>query len=244
MLSPSGDYMEWIWEIPIRPGVSSVGYVAPGSKVKIQRAHGLSNAQILSEQMHKFAHLGSLVSDGPPEQVAVTSFLCRTYKGVCGPNWVIIGEAASQSDPITGNGVTAALRHAAEASALACRYRHRGSIPTLARVSYNLRVLGVGRFFNSLIEKMFYESYLRARLGVFGIARAYTVPAWLTNLVYSRTRPKRLAGTMIFCSALLAIRVAVWAASRLSRFFANRSSKSRSSAGERREQLRALRAPR
>jgi glycine/D-amino acid oxidase-like deaminating enzyme len=30
MLSPAGEYMEWIWEIPIRPGVSSIGYVAPG----------------------------------------------------------------------------------------------------------------------------------------------------------------------------------------------------------------------
>ena len=244
MLSPPGEYMDWIWEIPIRPGVSSIGYVAPGSKFKIQRAHGLSNSQILSEQMQKFARLGSLVSDGPPEQIAVTSFLCRTYKGVCGPNWIIIGEAASQSDPITGNGVTAALRHAAEASSLICRYRQREKIPALARMSYNQRVLGVGRFFNSLIEKMFYESYLRARLGLFGIARAYTVPAWLTNLVYSRTRPKRLLGTLIFCSALLAMRGTVWAASRLSRFFANRSSKSSQSVVERREQRRALHAPR
>ena len=244
MLSPPGEYMEWIWEIPIRPGVSSIGYVAPGSKVKIQRAHGLSNSQILFEQMRNFARLGSFVSDGPPEQIAVTSFLCRTYKGVCGPNWVIIGEASSQSDPITGNGVTAALRHAAEASTLICRYRQRDSIPALARVSYNLRVLGIGRFFNSLIEKMFYESYLRARLGLFGIARAYTVPAWLTNLLYARTRPKRLLGTLLFCSALLAMRGTVWAASRLSRFFATGSDRSSQSVEGRREQRRALHAPR
>jgi flavin-dependent dehydrogenase len=244
MLSPPGEYMDWIWEIPIRPGVSSIGYVVPGSKVKIQRAYGRSNSEILSEQMLKFARLGSLVSEAPPEQTAVTSFLCRTYKGVCGPNWIIIGEAASQSDPITGNGVTAALRHAAEASALVCKYRNRESIPILARTSYNLRVLGVGRFFNSLIEKMFYEPYLRARLGLFGIARAYTVPAWLMNLVYSRVRPKRLFGTLIFCSALLGMRATVWAAQRLSRFFAIRSSKSRHSVDESRGQRRALHAPR
>ena len=101
----------------------------------------------------------------------MTSFLCRTYNGVCGPNWIIIGEAASQSDPITGNGVTAALRHAAEASSLVCRYHQRDKFPALARISYNLRVLGAGRFFNSLIEKMFYDSFLRARLGLFGIVQ-------------------------------------------------------------------------
>jgi flavin-dependent dehydrogenase len=244
MLSPTGEYMEWIWEIPIRPGVSSIGYVAPGSKVKIQRAHGLTNANLLSEQMMKFARLSSLVEGGVPQEIATTSFLCRTYRGVCGPNWIIIGEAASQSDPITGNGVTAALRHAAEASALVCRYRQRDSIPALARFTYNLRVLGVGCFFNSLIEKMFYESPLRARLGLFGVARAYTVPAWLTNLIYSRVRPKRLLGTVIFCSALLAMRATVWAAFQLSRFFAPRSSRSRKPVDDRKEQRRALRAPR
>lgn len=241
MISPKGEYMEWIWEIPIRAGTSSIGYIAPGSKVKTQRAHGLANEEILAGQMSKFARLASL---SPPEHVAVTSFLCRTYIGVCGPNWIIIGEAASQSDPITGNGVTAALRHAAEAGAMICKYQRRESIPALARIAYNMRVLSVGRFFNSLIEKMFYETALRARLGLFGIARAYTVPAWLANLVYSRVRPKRLIGTVLFCSALVAIRAAVWAASRLSRFFAKRRIDTCDTTDERRGQRHALHAPR
>jgi flavin-dependent dehydrogenase len=241
MLSPEGEYMEWIWEIPIRPGTSSIGYIAPGSKVKTQRAHGLTNEEVLASQMSKFSRLASL---NKPERVAVTSFLCRTYRGVCGSNWIIVGEAASQSDPITGNGVTAALRHAAEASVLICKYQHRETIPAMARVAYNVRVLGVGRYFNSLIEKMFYETPLRTRLGLFGIARAYTVPAWLANLVYSRVRPKRLLGTVLFCSALLAIRGTVWAASKLSRLFAGRTRPTRYATDETREQRRALYAPR
>ena len=244
MLSPGGEYMDWMWEIPIHPGVSSIGYVAPGSTVKIQRGNGLTNADVLAGQMQKFTRLGSLAKENPPQRVAVTSFHCRTYRGVCGPNWVIIGEAASQSDPITGNGVTAALRHAAESATLVCKYRERSSIPPLARIAYNMRVLGVGRYFNSLIEKLFYETHLRARLGLFGIARAYTVPAWLANLVYSRVRPKRLLGTVLFCSALLALRATVWAASRLSRFFTARSGKPRQSGDQRREKRHALHAPR
>jgi flavin-dependent dehydrogenase len=240
MLSPAGEYMEWIWEIPIRPGVSSIGYIAPGSKVKLQRAHGLKNSDLLSEQMQKFARLSTLIKDAPPERVAVTSFLCRTYKGVCGPNWIIIGEAASQSDPITGNGVTAALRHASEASALICRYQHRRSIPALARTAYNLRVSGVGRYFNSLIEKLFYESPVRARLGLFGTARAYTVPAWLTNLAYSRVRPRRLLGTVAFCFALVAIRAVAWGLFQLSRSFGPRPNNSLRVVEEERGQRRAL----
>lgn len=240
MLSPAGEYMEWIWEIPIRPGVSSIGYIAPGSKIKVQRAHGLKNLDLLAQQMQKFARLSALASDAPPERIAVTSFLCRTYMGVCGPNWIIIGEAASQSDPITGNGVTAALRHAEEASALICKYRHRQSIPVLARTPYNLRVSGVGRYFNSLIEKLFYESPIRTRLGLFGTARTYTVPAWLTNLVYSRMRPRRILGTLIFCSALVAIRATAWALFQLSRLFVTRSSDSLQTVDGRRGQRRAL----
>jgi len=183
----------------------------------------------------KFARLNSLVSEAIPERTAVTSFLCRTYKGVCGPNWIIVGEAASQSEPITGNGVTAALRHTAEASSLICKYRDQGRIPFPARAAYNMRVLQVGSFFNSLIEKFFYQPPLRARLGLFGTARTYTVPAWLTNLMYSRMRPRRLLGSVLFCSALVAMRLVAWAAFQLSRFFAPRAGKSQPSGDERKE---------
>jgi flavin-dependent dehydrogenase len=215
-LSSKDEYMEWIWEIPIRPGVSSIGYIAPGSTAKLARAAGLSNAELLSKQMRKFPHLREIVERAPTLQVAATSFLCRTYSGVCGTNWIIIGEAASQSDPITGNGVTAALRHAQEGSALICRYKHRDAIPALARFAYNLRVSGMGRYFNSLIEKLYYESSLRSRMGVLLTARVYTVPAWLTNVVYSRTRPRKLLGTLALCSAMITLRGVAWGLFRIS----------------------------
>jgi flavin-dependent dehydrogenase len=244
MLNPADEYMEWIWEIPVRPGVSSIGYVATGSKIKLERTHGLKNRDLLSNQMQKFARLSTLAKNAPPERVAATSFLCRTYIGVCGPNWIIIGEAASQSDPITGNGVTAALRHAEEASALICRYQHRESIPVLARTAYDLRVSGLGRYFNSLIEKLFYEYPLRARLGLFGTTRVYTVPAWLTNLLYSRMRPRRLLGTVIFCFALVTIRAVAWGLFQLSRLFGARPGNSLQVVDERRGQRHALHIPR
>jgi flavin-dependent dehydrogenase len=209
-LSSADEYMEWIWEIPVSPGVSSIGYVAPGSKAKQERAAGLSNAELLTKQMRRFPRLAEIAERSPVEQAAATSFLCRTYSGVCGPNWVIIGEAASQSDPITGNGVTAALRHAEEGSALIVRYQHRDKIPALARFVYNMRVGGMGRYFNSLIEKLYYESAVRSFLGIFLTARVYTVPAWLTNVVYSRTRPRKLLGTVAFCATLITLRAVAW----------------------------------
>ena len=219
MLSPPCEYMEWIWEIPIRPGVSSIGYVAPAGAVKAQRARGMTSSSLLVQQLQRFPRFQSWAERGIPESPSVTSFLCRTFKGVCGKNWIIIGEAASQSDPITGNGVTAALRHAAEASALIRRYRHKGSIPFLARRAYNIRVLEMGRFFNSLIEKLFYATSLRARIGLFGVGRAYTVPAWLANLAYSRLRPNSLIGTANFCCTLAFLRMLVGTSYRVSHYF-------------------------
>jgi flavin-dependent dehydrogenase len=211
MGGPAGDYMEWIWEIPIRPGFSSIGYVAPGSSVKAQRTAGLSSLDILTNQCRRFPRLREVVDHGGCSDAAATTFLCLTYEGVCGTNWVIIGEAASQSDPITGNGVTAALRHAQEATALICRYRDRGTIPARARAVYNLRVSAVGRYFNSLIERLFYQPALRDRLGLFGTARIYTVPAWLMNLVYTRMRPRTLLRTLAIGLVMSALRGMVWA---------------------------------
>ena len=216
MISPSGEYMEWIWEIPIRPGVSSIGYTAPGSSMKAQRANGSSTQEIFDRQCNRFPRLREVIEKGGISEVSTTTFLCRTYEGVCGTNWVIIGEAASQSDPITGNGVTAALRHADEATALISKYRDRGTIPAFARSVYSLRVSAVGRYFNSLIEKTFYQPMLRDRLGLFGTARIYTVPAWLLNLIYTRMRPRgSLIRTLAITSMMNLIRLIAWAAFRV-----------------------------
>lgn len=213
MVPSQGKYMEWIWEIPIRPGVSSIGYIAPGSSVKSQRAAGLGTQEILLRQCRKFRRLKQIVDQSPVPESATTTFLCRTYEGVCGTNWIIIGEAASQSDPITGNGVTAALRHAEEATAFIRRHRHHGTIPVVARALYNHRISTVGLYFNSLIEKLFYQPMLRDRLGFFSTTRIYTVPAWLMNLVYTRMRPAgSLIRTLTISSILNAIRLTTWSA--------------------------------
>ena len=223
MLSPNREYMEWIWEIPIRAGTSSIGYVAPGTAIKLQRAPGMTNSNLLERHLKAFPRFRTLLEHGIPETPSATSFRCRTFKGVCGKNWIIVGEAASQSDPITGNGVTAALRHAGEASAIIRRYRHKGIIPFSARSAYNIRVLEMGIFFNSLIEKLCYSTSLRARIGLFGAGRVYTVLAWLVNLAYSRLRPDSLIGTALFCYTLAVLRMLVWVSYRANCYFSKYS---------------------
>jgi menaquinone-9 beta-reductase len=125
----STEYLDWIWEIPISPNVVSVGYVTTGAVTKVKREQGLSVENIFRQQLTKFPRFEQLLREAPLDEPSVTSFRSRAYGGVAGTNWLIAGEAASMVDPITANGVTAALRHAAEASRLVLKYRKRGTLP-------------------------------------------------------------------------------------------------------------------
>jgi len=204
------EYMKWIWEIPIRPGVISVGCVCPGAEVKQERAQGLTVQQIFRRRLMNFSRFRKLADNVDIPAPHVTAYTCRVFKKVCGPNWIIVGEAASLPDPITGNGVTTALRHAAEASRLIERFKHKGRISLWARMVYNTRVFQMGRFFNSLIEKLAYQWPIRDRMGLLAAGDAYTIPAWSMNQIYARLRPDGIVSTAALCLFLGALRGVAW----------------------------------
>ena len=124
--------MEWVWEIPINPNTISGGYVATRETIKAGRQQG-ENCGSYLEREGKPVSLDSRVFCAAVPAIApsVTSFICRMHGRVAGPNWLIAGEAAAMVDPMTANGVTAALRHAAEAARLLIKSRHRHRIPWL-----------------------------------------------------------------------------------------------------------------
>jgi len=213
-----GAYLDWIWEIPIGPNTLSVGYVTTGEAIKKQRDQGLTVEDILRLQLARFPRLASLSQKEAGSVPCVTSFSCRTYREVTGPNWIIVGEAASMVDPITSNGVTAALRHAEEASALIAECRERSELPSRARASYEGRVLQMGKFFNGGIERLVYDWPLRDRLGVRRAATVYTAAAWSMNGLYSRLRPRGVLSTGAFGILLGVLRVSAGICYRLCRF--------------------------
>jgi menaquinone-9 beta-reductase len=191
-------YMEWVWEIPINPSTISVGYVAPGETIKDLRQRGQTVEDILREKLRRFPRFESLLDSVPAISPCVTSFVCRMHGRVAGPNWLIAGEAAAMVDPMTANGVTAALRHAAEGSRLIIESRHRRSIPYLAAAMYSRRVLSVALFFNRGIERVIYESPVRNQIGVLNAGNVYTIPAWSLNSIYSHIRPHGALKTLLF----------------------------------------------
>jgi 2-polyprenyl-6-methoxyphenol hydroxylase-like FAD-dependent oxidoreductase len=191
-------YMEWVWEIPINPDTLSVGYVATGETIKAQRQGGQTVEDILRGKLCRFPRFESLLKAVPATSPSVTSFACRMHGRVAGPNWVIAGEAATMVDPMTANGVTAALRHASEGSRLIIESRHRRRIPYLRAAMYSRRVLSLAMFFNRGIERLIYESPIRNRIGVLQAGDVYTVPAWSLNSIYSRFRPYGVFRTLLF----------------------------------------------
>src|SRR5271156_555038 len=178
-------YMEWVWQIPIHPNTISVGYVSPGESVKEKRRGGMSVQDIFRAQLERFPDLPGLVLGATSNPPRTTSFRCRVFDKIIGPNWVVIGEAAAMVDPMTSNGVTAALRQAAEASNLLARYRARKALPWLPTLMYRWRVLNLARFFNSGIECILYDRPIRNQIGAFRAGDVYTIPAWSLNAIYS-----------------------------------------------------------
>jgi flavin-dependent dehydrogenase len=212
-------YMDWVWEIPIHRNTISVGYVAPGETIRAMRRQGHSVEDIYRAGLGRHARFASLLEQTTEFSTRVTSFQCRAYGDIAGPNWLVVGEAASMVDPMTSNGVTAALRHADEASRLIIRSFRRRRLPYFAAAMYSRRVLALAKFFNGGIEKVVYEWPVRKTIGVGNAGEVYTIPAWSMNVVYSRFQPRDVLGTFLFCAALSSFRTAAsilhWICSRL-----------------------------
>jgi flavin-dependent dehydrogenase len=202
-------YMSWVWQIPIHPETISVGFVASGEAVGEKRRQGMSLEDIFREQLDQIAELRQLAQSPSTISPRTTSFRCRAYGKTNGPNWLVIGESAAMVDPMTSNGVTAALRHAEEASRIIVHNRNRRQLPWLSRSLYSRRVLYMANFFNSGIEKVAYDWPIRNRIGPLRAGDVYTIPAWSINNIYSRIRPTGITTTLLFGMFLATLRFAM-----------------------------------
>jgi menaquinone-9 beta-reductase len=221
----SREYLDWIWEIPISADVASVGYIATGASVKAKRDQGFTAKEIFRQKLIKFPRFESLLETAALDDLNVTSFRSRVYLGVAGPNWLITGEAACMMDPITANGVTAALRHAEESSSLILKYRKRGKLPVRARISYSSRVAQLAGFFNIGVENLVYQPHVRNRLGMGRAAGTYITPAWVMNVLYARFKRHGLFSTMFLMFLTEFSRACQWILYRGCKLFSPSSAK-------------------
>ncbi len=213
------EYLGWVWEIPITPHKTSVGVVLPADDVARQRKSGRDMPEVFAERLGRFDHFRELLATQAPAPLRAVSYRCYVYDQACGPNWLIMGEAAALPDPITANGVTAALRHASEGARFILASWQRGQFTSRQKKVYTTNLTQMGHVFNDSIESTVYEWPIRWGLGMRRAIFVYTNFSYLANALYTRLRPLTPGATSGFglLFNFVWLRMETWAAvSRLS----------------------------
>ncbi len=127
-------------------------------------------------------------------EVESTSFQPYVTATVCGPNWLMVGEAASMPDPLTGNGVTSGMRHARHAVDAILAAGAGDQIDERRRRTYSRHVSRLGHAFNAHIENAVYRPHLRWGLGLQAATYVYTFFAFFMNALHARFDPRGIVG--------------------------------------------------
>jgi len=207
-------YLHWVWDIPISPRRTSVGLVATAESVQADRRRGLTNKDILTAALTPYERFAKALASRPDFEVQATSFQPYVTSRVCGPNWIIAGEAASMPDPLTGNGVTSGMRHARYTAAVIAKAGGAPEFRLADRRWYSRHVHRLGHAFNAHIERVVYEPHVRRGLGVYTATLVYTFFAFFMNALYTRCDPTGPVAMAIFDGLFAVARVWVgtWSA--------------------------------
>jgi flavin-dependent dehydrogenase len=207
-------YLSWVWDIPISPRRTSVGLVVPADCVQAYRRRGLSNKDILANALAPYERFAMPMASQPDFEVQATSFQPYVTSRVCGPNWMMVGEAASMPDPLTGNGVTSGMRHARYARTAIVRAGSRPELAAADRRWFSRHVHRLGHSFNSHIERVIYQPPVRRGLGMRAATIIYTLFAFFMNALYTRFDPTGPVAMAIFDGLFVVARVwvAMWLA--------------------------------
>ena len=186
----SQDYLSWVWDIPISPTQTSVGYVLPADTVRDRRKAGDTVEDILRDELGRHARFESLLNQSGPLKVESTAFRPYVAAKVCGGNWLMVGEAASMPDPLTGNGVTSGIRHARHAADAIVAAGSSDRLAASCRRMYGRHVFRLGHSFNEHIERVIYRQPVRQALGLQAATYIYTLFAFFTNALHARFDPR------------------------------------------------------
>ena len=206
------DYLPWVWDIPISPTQTSVGLVLPADTVRDQRRAGATVESILRGELTRHARFDRLLAGSDRFSVEATSFRPYVTAKVCGANWLMVGEAASMPDPLTGNGVTSGIRHARHAVDAIVAAGSRHELSPARRKTYSRHVFRLGHAFNAHIERTVYRPELRQGLGLQAATYVYTLFAFFMNAFHARFDPRGRVGMAAFAGLFAGARawIACW----------------------------------
>lgn len=191
-------YLCWVWDIPISPDRTSVGFILTAEAMRARRRDGASVTDILHAELGRFEHFDELLRAQSETEISTIAFQPYVTRQVCGPNWFMIGEAASMPDPLTGNGVTSAIRHARLAAQAIAAAGTTSTLSAGARQRYSAHVHRLGHAFNRSIEHAVYGPAVRWGLGLPAAALIYTAFGFFMNAFYTRFDPRGRIGMALF----------------------------------------------
>lgn len=203
----NGDaYLTWVWDIPISPQRTSVGLVLPADALRERRRSGGTLQRVLFEELSRHPRFRGLLETQPAFEVERTSFQPYVTTRICGANWMMIGEAASLPDPLTGNGVTSGMRHARHAVEAILAAGSGEQVAVARRRAYDQHVFRLGHAFNAHIENAVYRHPLRHGLGLKTATYVYTFFAFFMNALHARFEPRGRVEMAIFSLLFTAAR--------------------------------------
>jgi flavin-dependent dehydrogenase len=191
-------YLSWVWDIPISPDRTSVGFVLPAETVRDRRQSGCSVEAILRDELLRYPRFRGLLDAQPALEIESTSFQPYVTTKVCGDNWFMVGEAAAMPDPLTGNGVTSGIRHARHAFDAIVSAKGRERLSERRRRTYTQHVFRLGHSFNAHIETVIYRHPIRWGLGFHAATYIYTLFAFFMNALHARFDPRGRLGMSVF----------------------------------------------
>ena len=128
----------WMWQIPLRDDVTSIGFVAPGEYLKNRTG---TIEQVFNQHCARHSHINELVSsaerDGPLR--ATGNFSYRATDAT-GPRHIKVGDAYGFIDPVFSTGVHLALNSAREAAQTIRRCLKNANRRTSLLAAYDRRI--------------------------------------------------------------------------------------------------------
>ena len=104
----------WIWVIPLRDGITSIGAVCSPEHLRQRRGR---NAEFLLETLHSVPALAARLADAKLEgNLNVTGNYSYDCAKIAGPRWLMVGDSCAFVDPIFSSGVYLAMSSAERAA--------------------------------------------------------------------------------------------------------------------------------
>jgi flavin-dependent dehydrogenase len=213
MPRPGADQLTWAWEIPLNPSQVSVGVVLPTTEANACRASGRQPKGIFRDHIDAVPALRGFVADMADVPISATTYTPYRHRRCVGPNWLLVGDACAMVDPLTSNGVTAALRHADQAARLISDSLDDRRLGRCRSWAFEATAPATIETLDRAIEAFLYRPTIRQRLGLRPAVMLYAATGVVTNSLYAKLDPVTLPRAMAGSAMLAASRAWTRAAS-------------------------------